>query len=169
MKIHRVQKKDASKVLRFIKSITDREFGPSEHKAFPLDDIQSLPKSYGGKREAFFIALDASNHIIATCGVKEEGDGVGILRRVFVHPGKRRQGVGKKIVTHAIDFCHQHQFRLVQACTTGKMQSAIMLLYELGFQERARLKFESDQIVRLTYDCGPHRKKEETPDANRSS
>jgi len=57
MNIRKVKPADTDKVLRFIEGIIKKEFKPSERKAYPLEDVRDLSKSYGGPKEVFSLNM----------------------------------------------------------------------------------------------------------------
>jgi len=157
MKIRRVQKADSRKILKLVRDIMKEEFGPAEANAYPIDDILGLPKSYAGKRDAFFVMTDSSGKLIATCAVKEEERQVGLLRRVFVRPKYRGRQLGEKIVRHAIGFCKKKGYRILCVWAANSMKPVIALLHKLDFHERGTLQVGRVRILKMTYDC--HKKK----------
>ncbi|MBI2870907.1 MAG: GNAT family N-acetyltransferase [Candidatus Omnitrophica bacterium] len=153
MNIRSVKKKDSAQVIKLIQDVVNAEFAPQEKEAYPMDDVLDLPASYQGRRDAFFVMSDGPQTIVGTCGVKNEGNGVGLIRRVFVRPSHRREGVAERLVRHSIQFAKNQGYRVLQVRTTSAMKAAIALLYKVGFQERATLEVGRLKMLKLTYNC----------------
>lgn len=153
MQIRVFKESDGDKVGELISSIMRNEFG-MESRAYPENDLNDIPRCYGGKRDAFFV-VEQDKKIIGTVAIKEEDTGVALLRRLFVHPEYRKQGCGLKLIEAAIDFCKRQRYRVIVFRSTGRMSRANSLCKRMGFLERARVNFDGFQILKFTLNCSP--------------
>ena len=148
MEIRVFKEADSDQVRKLINSIMRQEFS-DEEKVYFQDDLQDISKSYGGKKEVFFVA-EEGNGIIGTVGIKEEEDGVALLRRLFVHSDYRSRKYGQGLLEKAIHFCQQQHYRIINFRSTDRMKPAVELCKKNGFHERAKIDLGSFQIIKLT-------------------
>ena len=127
-----------------------------EEKVYFQDDLQNISKTYGGKKEVFFVA-EEENEIIGTVGIKEEEDGVALLRRLFVHSDYRSRKYGQTLLEKAIHFCQQQNYRIINFRSTDRMKPAIELCKKNGFHERTKIDLDSFQIIKLTLNISQPR------------
>ena len=148
MEIRVFKEADSNQVRKLINSIMRQEFS-DEEKVYFQDDLQNISKTYGGEKEVFFVAEEA-NDIIGTVAIKEEEDGVALLRRLFVHSDYRSRKYGQTLLEKAIHFCQQQHYRIINFRSTNRMKPAIELCKKNGFHERAKIDLGPFQIIKLT-------------------
>lgn len=146
MEIRNFQEKDVKGVNALISSIFKNEYS-EESTAYPDDDLKSIPKIYGGPREAFFIIEDDGN-VVATVGIKEDSKPVALMRRLFVDSRYRSKGLGSSLVYKVIEFCRQKGYKKIVFRSTDRMQGANSLCLKKGFKEQERFDFGNVQIVK---------------------
>ena len=139
---------DSEQIRELIDLVMKQEFS-KEEKVYSQDDLKDISKTYGGKKEVFFVA-EEGNKIIGTVAIKEEGDGVALLRRLFVHSDYRSRKYGQTLLERAIDFCQQQHYRVINFKSTDRMKPAIELCKKKGFHERAKIDLGSFQIIKLS-------------------
>lgn len=67
----------------------------------------------------------------------EDDEGVAEVRRLYVRPALRGQGIGHALMQGAIDFAKQAGYRVVRLETLEAMQEAVALYRRLGFTDTA--------------------------------
>lgn len=147
--IRPAKQEDVKAIRRLIKEVLDEEVHPKNE--YQWQDLQNLKSHYGGKREVFLVA-DNGGQIIATAAIKEDGSDVALLRRLFVHRGFRGRGYGTRLLNKAIEFCFQQGYRNVIFRGRRRMQSALKLCIQNGFERTDVSQFEKTQLVELTRD-----------------
>ena len=70
-----------------------------------IKDWESGENRFAQNGEQLVVALDTK--VIGVCGLNDNGDGRGRLRRLYVHPDYRGSGIGRKLV----DLCVDHGLR----------------------------------------------------------
>lgn len=138
---------DSPQILQLVSEILGREF-PQDRQAYPADDLEQIAEHYGGPGSTFLVAEDGRK-IVGTVGVKREDARVAILRRLFVDPAYRGQGVGMRLLKTALEFCRDREFREVVIRTSSNMEQAIRLCCSLGFQEQGRWTLGDVTLVRF--------------------
>jgi len=146
--IRRFSDGDEHSVKELVTQIMDGEFG-ADVRAYPTDDIEDIPRAYGGLGEAFFVALD-SKKIIGTVGIKKEDNRVALLRRLFVAAPYRQRQLGVKLIDRALEFCHQVGYQEVVLKTTSRMERAIKVCQKRGFIQRAKLDLGKIQLLKFS-------------------
>ena len=135
-----------SEVQKFLFSQIKKEFGygyvPEFHK-----DIKNLNDFYiHPKRNNFFIAMDESNNIIATIGIRaydkdfEEFKGIysnnrtASIWRLFVDEKYRRYGIASRLFQIAERFAHKNGFGEIYLHTHRTLPGAIDFWTKMGFK-----------------------------------
>ena len=147
MTIRPAQPSDEKQVVELVRTILDQEF-PADRAAYTIDDLEQLAQSYGGRGSGFLVA-EEGNRIVGTCGIKAESDKRAMLRRFFVEPSSRRQGVGSALLKEAVSFCRSHSFREIVISTSTRMEQAIRLCRALGFKEDGRWSMGEITLIRF--------------------
>lgn len=154
MQIRKVTKEDVPHVIKLITTILHQEFG-KEAKAYPQLDLYTIEHTYGGERDAFFIA-EKEGHIVGTAAIKEDDKNTALLRRVFVDPKYRGKGYGKNLINKAIEFCKKHGYRNIYFRGTNRMDTALQLCKKVGFIEKERIDVEDFQIITCNLNLHNH-------------
>lgn len=147
MKIRRFNPRDKIQVKKLITDILKNEF-LMDQKAYRYSDLESIPKVYGGKREAFFVG-EEKDRMVGTAAVKEESKKVAILRRLFVGPNYRGKGYGLALLNKVLDFCREKGYGEIIFHSSTRMKAAINLCLRNGFKEKERLKLDGVEIIRF--------------------
>ena len=147
MNIRTAQPSDAQGVVDLVTGILSTEF-PADQAAYSADDLKALESSYLEGGSTFLVAEDGGK-ICGTCGVKADGSEIAILRRFFVDPATRGQGVGKQLLEASLAFCREKNFQEVIIRTSTSMTQAIRLCESLGFVEDGRWDLGDITLVRF--------------------
>jgi GNAT superfamily N-acetyltransferase len=95
-----------------------------------LDDIEASYLTSGG---IFDLVEDDSGRLIATVGLFPRAPGVVELRKMYVAKDARGQGLGKRLLEHAIARARERNFRRIELETAGALVEAIGLYTGRGF------------------------------------
>lgn len=150
MQVRKFSQKDGEGVKNLIISILTKEY-PFDKSVYEDSDIANIGKTYGGKRDVFFV-IDAENDVIGTVGVKEDSKDTALLRRLFVKPAFRRKGYGVLLLSKAINHCKKNNYRHVVFRATGRMAQAINLLKKTGFREIEKVDLGGFAIYKFALD-----------------
>ena len=96
------------------------------------EEIDRIPAYYGEHAGSFWVAAK-DDRVIGTFGLEAAPDGAMELRRMYVDPSARRQGIARRMLRSAEDECRrQGVSRLV--LSTSEIQPAALALYkEAGY------------------------------------
>jgi putative acetyltransferase len=97
------------------------------------DELAALPASYEKEGGAFWVAVDAGGSIVGTCGVFPVGAGDVELRKMYLHPGARGTGLGKRLLEESVSWCRAHGVGRLVLDTTEQMTRAIAFYEANGF------------------------------------
>lgn len=147
MEIRRFNLKDQDQVKKIITDILKNEFA-MDQRAYPHSDLESIPKVYGGEREAFFVGEEGGK-IVGTIAVKEESKRVAILRRLFVSLNSRGKGYGLDLIDKALDFCKKNGYHEIVFHSSARMKAATGLCLKKGFVEKERLNLDGVCIIKF--------------------
>lgn len=131
--IRRIQSDDTEGVKNLIKGIMDGEFS-KESDVYTYQDLDNPVEHYGGKRDIFLVA-EKDGEIIGTVAIKEDGSDSALLRRIFVHKNWRGKGYGELLLSRAMEFCFEHNYKNVTFRGTDRMQTALKLCLKNGFKQ----------------------------------
>ena len=100
-------------------------------------EVDGLPGDYAPPLGRLLLAIEGEQ--IAGCiALRPFGDDDCEMKRLYVRPEFRGQGLGKKLVTTLIDVARQTGYeRMLLDTLPGKMDEAITLYRLLGFREIA--------------------------------
>ena len=146
--VRRYEMSDATAVKSLIQGILSREF-PDDQSAYPASDLERINIAYGGSRDAFLLA-EVSGKLVGTCAVKDEGKGAALLRRLFVHPDHRKEGIGSRLLSAAIAHCQTLSFKQIKIRTSDRMVDALSLCFAKGFKEDERFQLGSVELICMT-------------------
>ncbi len=130
--VRAVEPKDVNEVIALVRT-TLGEFGIGFGEGAATDEqLLQLPGSYTDHGGAFFVALD-EQRVIGTAGVALLGPGLFELRKMFLDPSVRGQGLGQQLFDACLAFARAQGGRRVVLDTTEKMSAAIAFYERNGF------------------------------------
>ncbi len=86
------------------------------------------------------------HEIIGMIGAKNSDPNTAEIRRLRVDPRHRQQGVGKRLIEEALDFCHGRGYLKVLLDTRVERIPAISLFEQFGFQLTRTRNVEDKQV-----------------------
>lgn len=99
-----------------------------------LSDLEGHYLSPGGH---FEVVENAAGDLIGSMGLMPLGDGVCELRKLYLAPAARGQGLGKRLLERAIHRARELGFFRMELETAGVLKEAIALYRRYGFLEKA--------------------------------
>ena len=103
-------------------------------------EMAGLPGEYGLPGGCIVLAMSGESP--AGCvAMKKLEDGICEMKRLYVKPEFRGQGVGKELATRVIDKARECGYSRMRLDTVPSMKSAIELYRELGFKETSPYTF----------------------------
>ncbi|MBI4844866.1 MAG: GNAT family N-acetyltransferase [Candidatus Omnitrophica bacterium] len=148
IKIRKFKEQDQPQVQKLISTILKTEFDHAK-ETFTDYDLTHIKEIYSGKRDVFFVAV-IGNTVIGTVAIKEDDGNTALLRRIFVSREFRGIGLGRKLIIKAVEFCEEEQFRVINFCSTDKMEAANKLCRKNGFLRRACMTLGPVKLLKFT-------------------
>lgn len=109
-----------------------------------LCTIESYYIEPGGN---FFVAHDQiTSQIVGFVAIKNEGDGVGVVKRMAVVPEYHRRGIATALVGTAVGWARLNGFTNL-ALTTGMRENAKSIYERFGFREIGRIIRNKDFVM----------------------
>lgn len=97
-------------------------------------DLFDLEGHYAARGGSFDVVTDAGGRVIASVGLQPHGPGVCELRKMYVHPAHRGQGLGRTLLKHAITRARELGFREIVLETAAVLKEAVLMYENAGFQ-----------------------------------
>lgn len=91
-------------------------------------ELAELRAEYGPPHGAAFLADK-----VGFVGVRRFDDGIAELKRMYVQPSARGQGLGRALAEAAVDAARRLGYRRVRLDTLSTMEAAVGLYRSLGF------------------------------------
>lgn len=92
----------------------------------------------------FYAVGIEENQVVGYAGITVIA-GEANITNVATHPDRRREGIGKKLLSHLIDICKENNFLLITLEVRRSNIAAIALYKSLGFEiEGERKRYYSD-------------------------
>jgi len=134
-----ISKSDEPVAAGFINGILESEYPDIVHH-LAADDLDNLCDAYSGPRD-LFLTVKQNDNIIGTIGIKEDSKEVALLRRFFIAPDYRNQGLGTVLVNKVIDFCVQNDYEMVSFRGNNQMDTAVKVIEKMGFIRKDIVSF----------------------------
>ena len=127
-------------VIRLILHIQRNEFSVP----ITLDDqpdLTTIPDFYQQKNGNFWVASE-DGRVVGTIALIDCGDGIGCIRKMFVHAGYRgkEKGVAQQLLNTMETWAVQHGFAALYLGTIERFQAAMHFYAKNGYRLIAREK-----------------------------
>ena len=94
--------------------------------------LGEFAKQYDPNKDLFAVAED-NGHIVGSIAIMGLPDQTAQLRWFLLDPSIRGAGLGKRMLTEALDFCRQQHFKSVCLWTISELKAAAHLYRAAGF------------------------------------
>lgn len=119
--------------IKLIFDILENEFGRKSKSGRP--DVKNIPEFYQkDELSDFWIAIRDNDELIGTIALSNFGEGISYLQRFFVKKEFRREGLGRKLLNHLLDFARAHGYKEIYLSTSEDMVSANKFYLKNGFE-----------------------------------
>ena len=125
---------DASHVTLLHGTLYSEEYGLDS--TFELEvgqGIMEFVSQFDPEWDGFWVA-EAGNHVVGAIVIVHRGGELAQLRWFILRPAYRGLGLGRKLMTCAVDFCSDKQYKKVFLWTFDELHAAICLYRSLGFK-----------------------------------
>jgi len=95
-------------------------------------ELESLPSMYGPPGGRLLLACEAE-HPAGCVGLRRIQDATCEMKRLYVRPGFRRQGLGRALAWNIVQAAVELRYTRMRLDTLSSMEAAIALYESLGF------------------------------------
>lgn len=110
------------------------EFGFSPDPAGTDADLDNLEASYIDRGGAFDLAVSGRGDLLGCVGLFPLDDRTVELRKMYLRPDARGQGLGHRLLSHALNRARELGFTAVVLQTATVLDKAIALYRQAGFE-----------------------------------
>ena len=112
------------------------------------EEIDRITAYYGERDGGFWVAVKGDK-VVGTFGLERASDDAMELRRMYVDPSARRQGIARRMLQFAEDECRSRNISRLQLSTAEIQQAALALYKKAGHRLVAEETVEavSDKTV----------------------
>lgn len=110
------------------------EYGLQSDLATTDADLFDLEGHYLALGGCFDVVTDAAGHIVASVGLQPQGAGICELRKMYLLPQHRGQGIGRALMDHALQRARELGFREIHLETAKVLKEATSMYERAGFQ-----------------------------------
>ena len=113
--------------------------------------LLTLPGSYREPGGQFFVAIADDGQVVGTAGVFPIEPRIYELRKMYLRPQVRGQGVGAQLFDACLAFCRQHGAQAIVLNTREDMRAAVAFYERRGFvrDDRQRRAARASRGYRL--------------------
>ncbi len=101
-------------------------------------DLDDPIASYVGRGGTLDAVVDADGRIAGCCGIYPIDADTCELRKMYLAPGARGRGLGRRLLERALAFARGLRFRRMELETASVLERAIALYQAAGFRPAAR-------------------------------
>jgi putative acetyltransferase len=128
---------DAAAVREIVRGVLD-EYGLPPDPGGIDRDLEDLDAFYFSRGGSFLVAVDDDAHVVGSCGVVPIDGATWELRKMYLRADARGQGLGKRLLAHALDFVRSHGGKRVELETASVLVEAIALYTRAGIRPLPR-------------------------------
>lgn len=141
---------DNAEVRRIVASVL-REYGLSPDCGGTDADLTDIQASYVNRGGVFLTVLDSDGALIGCGGLYPLDNGEAEIRKMYLLPGARRQGLGRRLLRELIEAARSRGFSRIVLETASVLKEAIALYESFGFEktQREHLADRCDQAFAL--------------------
>ncbi len=110
-----------------------REYGLEPDPEKTDADLANIEAHYLAPGGSFDVLENSTGGIVGCVGLVKAPDHSCFLRKMYLHPSRRGQGLGKSLLEHALARARELGFRRVQLETASVLVEAIALYRAFGF------------------------------------
>lgn len=124
---------DSAAVRELVFSIL-AEFGFTPDPAGTDADLDDLERSYLARGGAFELVLDRHDRLVGCAGLYPTGAKTVELRKMYLRPEARGQGLGRRLLAHVMEVARELEFDVMELQTASVLDRAIAMYRQAGFQ-----------------------------------
>jgi N-acetylglutamate synthase-like GNAT family acetyltransferase len=130
---HHLKPGDVGMITYLHGTLYAEEYGLSpEFEGYVAAGLGKFAESHDERFDRLWIA-ELNGEIVGSIAIVRHAEAVAQLRWFLIHPQARGQGLGRKLITEALDFCRQRNYKSVFLLTLNNLYAAGHLYQANGF------------------------------------
>jgi N-acetylglutamate synthase-like GNAT family acetyltransferase len=109
-----------------------RSYGITSNRQTTDRDLADIEANYWNRKGAFFVLLKGET-VIGTVALHHEAEAICELCRMYLAPQYRGQGLGHKLLEHAVREARERGFKEMRLKTASVLVEALSLYQRAGF------------------------------------
>jgi GNAT superfamily N-acetyltransferase len=97
------------------------------------EEIDRVPAYYGERDGGFWVAV-RGDKVVGTFGLERASDDTMELRRMYVDPSARRQGIARQMLQFAENECRRRRVKHLELSTAEIQQAGLALYRNTGYR-----------------------------------
>ena len=128
---------DRTKIENLVFSVLD-EYRLKSDPERTDSDLSNIQQSYIDKGGTFDVLVDENDNIQGTVGLYRISQTTCEIRKMYLSSSLRGQGLGKKLLTHALSKAKELGYSRIELETASVLKEAIGLYERYGFRQFTR-------------------------------
>lgn len=125
---------DLGRIVHLHGTLYAREYALDQtFEGYVAADLGEFAKAYDESRDRLWVA-EEGEQLVGSVAIAGQPDATARLRWFLVHPSARGQGLGRRLLGEALEFCRARGFRSVFLWTISELEAAARLYHAAGFQ-----------------------------------
>ncbi len=142
---------DREQVVNLVRGVLD-EFAMRWDPTGADAQVVAMPDSYVDAGGRFFVVVAPAGTIVGTLGMMPVSATLIELRKMYLLPSTRGQGIGRTLVQYAIDWARLAGFSRIELETAASLAAAMALYKKMGFEPMGAASCQSACEFRLRLD-----------------
>jgi putative acetyltransferase len=141
---------DAAAAAAVVRQVLHEHELPFEPRGLDAD-ILAAGAHFAAGGGAFFVAVDAAERVVGTAGLLRTGPASGEVRKMFLLPEARGQGVGRALLDAVLEAARSRGLERLTLTTRHRYDRAIRLYERAGFRPAGAAREPRADDPGLTY------------------
>ena len=122
-------------------------------EAYVAGGLAEFVDAYDPEGDRMWLA-ESHRQIVGSIAIVRQSKHTAQLRWFFVHPTYRGRGIGKQLLSEALQFCKKKKYKAVSLWTTSELEIARHLYRSVGFRKAEEIAHPlwGKDVVEERYD-----------------
>ena len=107
-------------------------------------EMRTLPQMYGPPKGVMFL-VEKKEVFIGCAGLRDFGDNIAEMKRMYVLPEHQGKGIGKTLTKHLIGSARKLGYNAIRLDSLPWMETAISMYRKFGFIEIPAYRYNPDK------------------------
>jgi ribosomal protein S18 acetylase RimI-like enzyme len=98
-------------------------------------DVARWQEAYDGRQGVFLLVVAPAGEVVGTAAVRRLDPGVGEIKRMWIRPAHRGQGLGRRLMDACLDAARDLGCRVLRLDSERRLEAALFLYRAYRFAE----------------------------------